>query len=77
MKHAGSSSAAGRPRRGLARRAGGLRIFTRRLVEGATATCALAPVYVQDLTGDVARGLQEQDTVHDVADLASTGTLLA
>jgi hypothetical protein len=25
---------------------------------------------VQDLTGDVARGLQVQDTVHDVADLA-------
>ena len=27
-------------------------------------------VYVQDLTGDVGRGLQEQDAVHDVADLA-------
>ncbi len=40
------------------------------LAEGAAVTCCLAAVDVQDLAGDVGRGLQEQDAVHDVADLA-------
>ena len=36
----------------------------------ALVTGDLSAVYVQDLSGDVRRGLQEQDAVHDVADLA-------